>query len=178
MGPKPIQLIKALFQCTVLFCIPGLIITFIAPSFTIKLTRVNLERVDATVSQNILFIVPCFKYTATDLLEPESETIRGDEDEEDEGLLLLKGSGGVPIEVSISPVNLDDVVADIRYFITESKESSLRLQVVSNWKFGAILPGGILLFCLVVFFMATWSIITGKPLTTKGASLKNRSISE
>ncbi len=68
----------------------------------------------------------------------------------------------MPIEVAISPINLDDVVADIRYFITESKESLLRLQVVANWKFGVILPGGILLFCLAVFFMAAWSIITGQ----------------
>ncbi len=183
-GPIPIQLIKTLFQCTVLFSVPGLIITFMAPSFTIKLTRVNQERVDATVSQDILFIVPIFKYTATDLLEPESKTISGgstnehdrnrNSDVEDQGLILLKGSGGVPIEVYISPVNLNDAMYDIRYFIKESKEPSLRLWVVSNWKFGAILPGGILLFCLVVFLMAAWSIITGKSIESKSAGLKKK----
>ena len=47
-GSKPYQLIKALFGCTVLFCIPGLILTFIVASFTIELTRVNQDRVDAT----------------------------------------------------------------------------------------------------------------------------------
>jgi hypothetical protein len=175
----PIELIKALYSFIIIFCIPGLIITFVVPSFTIELTRVNQERVDATVSKNLLFIVPISKYTATNLVDTGSEIIDGGVirggsagsstgkitgEAEDEGLLLLKGREGEPIEVWISPVNLDDVEDEIHYFITESQEPSLRLWVVSNWKFGVILPGGILLFWLAVFFMAVRSIITGKDL--------------
>ena len=180
-GPKPIQLIKALFQCTVLFCIPGLFITFFAPSFTIELTRVYQNRVDAAVIKNLIFIVPISKYTATNLVDTESETIDGGvirEDRtstgkivgeaEDEGLLLLKGAEDERIEVWISPKNLADIEYEIQYFITESKEPSLRLWVVSNWKLGVILPVGILLFCLIVFFMAAWSIITGKSSESEG----------
>lgn len=179
-GPKLFQLIKVLFQCTVLFCIPGLFITFFAPSFTIELTRVNQDRVNATVIKHLIFIVPISKYTATNLADPESETMNGGVireghrstgrivgEVEDEGLLLLKGAEDERIDVWISPKNLADVEYDIRYFITESKEPSLRLWVVSNWKFGVILPGGILLLCLVIFFMSAWSIITGKPLESE-----------
>ncbi len=179
----PIELLRALYSFIIIFCIPGVIITFIVPSFTVELTRVNQERVDATVSKNLLFIVPISRYTATNLIDTESETIDGGVirrsgssasagsstgkitgEAEDTGLLLLKGLEGEPIEIYISPVSLDDVEDEIHYFITESKEPSLRLWVVSNWKFGVILPGGILLFWVVVFCMAVWSIVTGKEL--------------
>jgi len=178
-GPKPVQLIKALFQCAVLFCVPGLIITFFVPSFSIELTRLNQGRVDATVFKNILFIVPIFKYTAVDLIDPQSQTIDGGlirngsasntvgkitGKAEDTGVLFLKGKHGGSVEVYISPKSLDNVTDKIQNYLSGSNKSSSRLWVVSNWKFGAILPGGILLFCLVVFFMAAWSIITDKPL--------------
>ena len=149
----------------------------------------NPERVDATVSKNLLFIVPISKYTATNLVDTESEVIDGGVirrsgstgsstgkitgEAEDNGLLLLKEREGESIEVYISPVNLDDVEDDIHYFITEGKEPSLRLWVVSNWKFGVILPGGILLFWVVVFCMTVWSIITDKELSGS----KNESVS-
>ncbi len=184
-GPKPIQLIRALFDCTILFCIPGLFLTFVAPSSTIELTRVNQDRVDATVIKKLLFVVPVSRHTATNLVNPESETLDGGlireggspatttgkitGEAEDEGLLFLKAAQGNPIEVSISPQNLDDIEEEIQYFITESKEASLRLRVVSNWKFGVILPGGILIFCLIVFIMAAWSIIKSKPLESEGS---------
>ena len=169
---KPFELMRALYSFIIIFCIPGAIITFVVPSYTIELTRVNPECVDATVSKNLLFIVPISRYTATNLGGTESEVMDGGVirrsgkitgEAEDNGLLFLKGREGVsPIEVEISPVNLDDVEDEIHYFITESKDPSLRLWVVSNWKFGVILPGGILLFWVVVFCMAVWSIITGK----------------
>lgn len=180
-GPKLFRLIKALFQCAILFCIPGFFITFFSPSFTIELTRVNQERVDATVIKKLIFIIPVSKYTATNLVDTESETIDGGVireghrstgrivgEAEDDGLLLLKGAENEQIEVWISPKNLDDVKYEVQYFITEREPSSW-LWVVSNWKFGVILPGGILLLCVVIFFMAAWSIITGKSLDSKGA---------
>ena len=174
---KPVQLLRAFWSSAAIFCIPGLIITFISASFTIELIRVNKERVDATVFKNILLIVPIFKYTATNLLDIETTTIDGGVirkgrtstgriigEAEDEGLLLLKSQKDEPIEVWISPKSLDNVKEEIQYFITESKEPSLRLWVVSNSKFGAILPGAILLFSVVTFFISVWSIITGKSL--------------
>ncbi len=179
---KPFELLRTLYSFIIIFCIPGAIITACVPSFTIELTRVNSERVDAAVSRNLLFIVPISRYTATNLVGTESVVIDGGVirrsgsttssgsstgkivgEAEDNGILLLKGQEGEPpIEVEISPVNLDDVEDEIRYFITEGKEPSLRLWVVSNWKFGVILPGGILVFWIVVASMAVWSIITGK----------------
>ena len=191
----PIELIRALYSFIIIFCIPGAIITFGVPSFTIELTRVNQERVDAAVSKNLLFIVPISRYTVTNLIDTESETIDGGVirrsgsstsagsstgkvvgKAEDDGRLLLKGREGEPIEVWISPVNLDDVEDEIRYFIAESKEPSLRLWVVSNWKFGVLLPGGILLFWMAAFFIGMWSLITGKELKRGGSGLKNESI--
>jgi hypothetical protein len=80
------------------------------------------------------------------------------------GLLLLKGAISAPVEVYISLKNLYDIKNDIEYFIKDSNEPSLKLWVVSNWKFGVILPGAVLLFCLIVFSMGSWSIIRGKPL--------------
>jgi len=176
-GAVPLQLLKALFQSLILFCIPGIFLTSFIPTFTIELTRANPERVDATVYRNLLFIVPIIKYTASNVSEPETKFMDGGViregrsssgkivgEAEDEGLLLLKGTEEKPIEVWISPVNLNDVKYDVQYFIKESKEPFLRLWVVDNWKFGVILPGAILLFCVVVFLMATKSIITGKPI--------------
>ncbi len=144
----PIELLRALYSFIIIFCIPGAIITFGVPSFTIELTRINPERVDATVSKNLLFIVPISRYTATNLIDTESEVIDGGVirsggtagsstgkitgEAEDNRLLFLKGREGEPIEIEISPVNLDDVEDEIHYFITESKEPSLRLWVVSN----------------------------------------------
>lgn len=184
-GSKPIQLIKALFQCTLLFCIPGLFITFFSPSFTIELTRVSQERVDAIVVKKLLLIVPIFKYTANNIVDINIETIDGGlirkggsaasstgkviGKVEDEGLLLLRGAGNERIEVWVSPKNLYDVWEEVQYFVTEGKAPSLRLWVISNWKFGVILPGGILLLCSIIFFMASWSIITGKSFESKGA---------
>ncbi len=176
-GAIPLQLIKALFQNLILFCIPGIFLTSFIPTFTIELTRVSQERVDATVFRNLLFIVPIVKYTASNIAEPETEFMDGGViregnrstgkitgKAEDNGLLLLKGQEDKPIEVWISPVNLSDVKYEVQYFIKESKEPFLRLWVVDNWKFGVILPGAILLFCVVVFLMAAKSIITGKPI--------------
>ena len=61
---------------------------------------------------------------------------------------------------------------EIQYFISESKDPYLRLWVTSNWKFGVILPGGILLFGLVAFLSTIWAIIAGQPLRRDGAQAK------
>ena len=182
---KLFRLLKALFGCIILFCLPGLFVTFVSPSFTIELTRINQEYVDATVIKYLIFCVPVSKYTATNIIGTESKIIDGGlirngstsnttgkvtGEAEDEGLLLLKSVQDELIEVYISPKNIDDVVEEIQYFITESKESSLRLWVTSNWKFGVILPGGILLFGLAAFLSTVWAIITGKPLNRGGGT--------
>ncbi len=135
--------------------------------------------------KNILLIVPIFTETALDLQDLESSVLSGGpirrgnrssgrvvDQAEDEGILLLHGRGGIPIKVNISPSSLDEVEEDILYFISKSKEPSLRIWTVSNWKFGAFLPGGILLFSLVVFCMAAWSILIGRPLEEEN-SLSN-----
>jgi len=179
-GPKLFQLIKALFQVTVLFCIPGLITTFFAPSFTIELSRVNPDRVDATVIKKLIFILPVSTDTATNIVDVHSTTIDGGVIREghrstgkvvgkveDEGLLLLKGAEDERIEVWVSPKNLFEVWSEIEYFIKRGNEPSLKLWVVSNWKLGVFLPAGIMLVCLIIFFMAAWSIITGKSLESK-----------
>ena len=183
-GSKPVRLVKAFLGCTALFCIPGLIITFMAQSAAIELIRINRERVDAAVVKKVLFIIPISNSKAASLLSSESQIMDGGlirqggssasstgkitGEAEDEGILMLHGQKGESIEVNISPENPDDVKNEINYFITESTELSLRLWVVSNWKFGVILPGGILLFCLAVFFLSAWSIITG--METKSRS--------
>lgn len=183
--PRLIRLIKALFGCMVLFCLPGLYVTFVSPSFTIELNRINQKHVDATVIKYLIFCVPVSKYTATNIIGTESEIIDGGlirngsasnttgkvtGEAEDEGLLILKAAHGELIEVYISPKNIDHVVEEIQYFITESKESSLQLWVTSNWKFGVILPGGILLFGLAAFLSTVWAIITGQPLKRGGGT--------
>ncbi|MCI5146513.1 MAG: hypothetical protein D3923_13545, partial [Candidatus Electrothrix sp. AR3] len=133
--------------------------------------------VDATVTRQLLFLVPAFKETAVDIRDMKSETMHGKAiregrrstgrivgNAEDEGVLQLNSQSGIRASLSVSPVNLDDVEEEISYFINESKEPSLRLWVTSNWKFGVLLPGAILLFSLVVFIMAARSILTGKAL--------------
>ncbi|MCP4645860.1 MAG: hypothetical protein GY851_35780 [bacterium] len=182
-GSKPVQLIKALWGCALLFCIPGLVLTFVAPSSVIELTRADEDRVDVTVFKKVLFVVPISEQGIAGLLVPNSRVIDGGAirerrtptgkiigEAEDEGLLILEGPGGESIEVYISPKNLDDTQDEIQYFLTDGNDPSLRLWVVANWKFGAILPGAILVFCLVIFLIASWSIMTGKPLASEGTS--------
>jgi hypothetical protein len=186
MGPivkeeqsKLFRLIKALFGCSILFCLPGLYVTVVSPSFTIELTRTNQEYIDATVIKYLLLFVPVSKYTATNIIGAESKIIDGGlirngstskttgkvtGEAEGEGLLLLKTVQYEPIEVYISPKNIDDVVEEIQYFITDSKEPSLRLWVTTSWKFGVILPGGILFFGMTAFLSTVWAIMTGQPL--------------
>jgi hypothetical protein len=180
---KLFRLIKASFGCIILFCLPGLYITFVSPSFTIDLTRTNQEYVDATVIKYLLFFFPVSTYTATNIIGAESKIIDGGlirngsasntsgkvtGEAEDEGLLLLTAVQDEPIEVYVSPKNIEDVVEEIQYFIAESKESSLRLWVTTNWKFGVILPGGILLFGIAAFLSTVWAIMTGQPLKRGG----------
>jgi len=182
-GSRPVQLVKALWGCTLLFCIPGLFLTFVAPSAVIELTRVGEERVDVTVVRKVLFVVPISERRIEGLLAPKSQVIDGGViregrrstgkivgEAEDEGVLVLEGLGGESLDVHISPKSLDDTQDEIQYFLTEGNEPSMRLWVVSNWKFGLILPGGILVFCLAIFLAASWSIITGKPLARRDTS--------
>ena len=185
MRPRPFRLMKALFGCVVLFLIPGLFITIAVPSFTIELTRFNQERVDAVVSRNVIFMFPVLKYRATNLVKTEASIIDGGlireghrptgkvtGAAEDEGLLLLEAAQDEPIELYISPGSLDSVVEEIQYFISESKEPSLRLWATSNWKFGVVLPGGILLFGLAALLSTVWAIITRQPLRRDGVIAK------
>lgn len=174
---RPVELLRAVYSAAMLFCIPGLIITFISPTFIIKLDRINQERVDATVTRQLLFLIPAFKETAVDIRDMKSKTMHGKAiregsrttgrivgNAEDEGVLQLNSRSGAPVSLSVSPVNLDDIEEEISSFINESKEPSQHLWVTSNWKFGVLLPGAILLFSLIVFIMAVRSILTGKTL--------------
>lgn len=181
---KSVRLIKALFGCTILFFIPACVITFTVPSFTIELNRDNQERVDATVTKNILFIFPVSKYNIANLVKIESETLDGGliregyrsngrvvGEAEDDGLLLLRGVEDESIKVYISPKDLEKVADEVQYFITDSKDLFLRLWIASNWKFGVILPGGILVFGLLAFLSSVLAIITGRPLKSDTAGI-------
>jgi hypothetical protein len=188
---KLFRLIKASFGCIILFCLPGFYVTLVSPSYTVELNRVNPEHVDASVTKYLLFFVPVKKLTATDIIGFESKVVDGGlirngsasnttgkitGEAEDHGLLLLKTAKGSQIEVYISPKNLDKVVDEINYFITESKEPSLRMWVTSNWKFGVILPGGIMLFGIAAFLSTVWAILTGQPLKKGGGTGLIRSV--
>ncbi len=176
--PKLIQLVRAFVGCTLLFCIPGFILTFVSMSSTIDLVRVDQERVDATIEKKVLFIVPISTKTVADLISPESIVLDGGlireggssasttgkitGRAEDEGILTLSGKNGEPVQVSVSPKDITDASNDIHSFITEGAEPALSLWVVSNWKFGVFLPGALLLFCLIVFILSAGSILMGK----------------
>ncbi|MBN2356490.1 hypothetical protein JXO59_10275 [candidate division KSB1 bacterium] len=152
-------------------------------SFTIDLTRVNPNRIEATVVKKLILILPVATYKATNINDVSSTTIAGEfireghrpsgkivGNAEDEGLLVLQGAEDEQIEVWVSPKNLFEVWSEIDYFIKRGEEPSLKLWVVSNWKVGVFIPTGILLICLIILFMATWSIISGKSLDKKGAA--------
>jgi hypothetical protein len=176
--PKLVQLVRALVGCTLLFCIPGFVLTFVAMSSTIDLVRVDQERVDATVEKRVLFIVPISTKTVADILSPESTVLDGGPIREggspasttgkitgraeDEGILTLSGQNGESIQVSVSPKDIIEASNDIHAFISEGGEPALSMWVVSNWKFGVIVPGALLLFCLVVFILSAGSILLGK----------------
>jgi hypothetical protein len=192
----PKELLRIFWSFIIIFCVPGAIITFVSPAFTVELTRVAPDRVDASVSKNLLFIVPVSRETVTGVVETELTTITGDVIRrsgtltspgrastggstgrvvgraEDTGILLLKGQGGGSVEVAISPKNLYEVSQEVERFIIENTESSLRLWVVSNWKFGVFLPVAILLFWIAVFLITIWTLVTGKEFNpgNKGAA--------
>ena len=172
-GPIPLQILRALLGAMILFCIPNIIITFIAPSFTIHLSRTEAGRVDAVVDQNLLLIIPVFRHRQIDLIDPTSRTIDGKPirehgkyvgDTEEQGILFLRGRRGGQVEVYISPHSLEDIAFDIKSFIADSQAPSKTMWVVANWKIGFFIPLGILLFSLAAFGIAVWHIVTGKPL--------------
>ena len=51
---KPFELLRTLYSFVIIFGIPGALITSCVPSFTIELSRVNTERVNATVMKKHL----------------------------------------------------------------------------------------------------------------------------
>ena len=186
--PKSIRLLKALLGCTLLCFLPGSCISVTVPSSTIALTRVNQQCINATVSTNVAFVFPIWQHTASDITGVESKVIDGGlirrsggtassssttgkitGEAEDHGLLSLNAAHGEPIEVYISPHNIYEVRDEIDYFIKESKEPHLRLWVTDNWKFGVILPGGLLLFGVVALLSSFWAIIKGQPLRKNAA---------
>ncbi len=180
-GPIPLQILRAFWGAMIVFCIPGIIITFIVPAFTIQLTRSESGKVDAVVNQNLLLIVPVFRHQLTDLEDPTSRTIDGkpvrehgkySHHTEAQGVLFLKGKRGGQVEVHISPHSLEDVKFTIKDFIADNQVSSKKLWVVANWKIGFFIPVGILLFALMAFAIGVWYIVTGKPLYSP-TNLKN-----
>lgn len=159
--------------------VPGFV-TAIAPVSTVKLERRG-ETVSAQINTNAFFIVPYRKDHLAQVTEADDRFHAGEftrkshqrKNEgtysEDESFLVLRGPAGT-IEASVSPVNVDDVLAKAQAFLKDPQASELRLFVVANWKFSVIAGGLVSLLTVLYVVGVTISVlqffarlVTGKP---------------
>ena len=92
-----------------------------------------------------------------------------------QGFLQIHGADDQLIEVSVSPASLKNVADKSHEFLTSTKESSMTIFAVANWKFG-VLMGGVRTSFTVLYDVGDtlgflkW-IITGLKSTLFGGSV-------
>jgi hypothetical protein len=66
-----------------------------------------------------------------------------------EGFLQIHGAAEEMVEISVSPASLENAVRRSQDFLTSTKESSITMFVIANWKFGGIMGGILTIFTLL-----------------------------
>lgn len=158
MGQKVFAQVLGFFVCVLL---PAFV-SGIAPVSVVHFTRQN-ERVTAELSTRVFYAIPYRRVTVEDVVAVDDrfhqgELVRDRHDRnrehrsESESFLVVHGrSAGEGEEVSVSPVNIRDVVAKAEAFLKQPGQAELKLTVVANWKFGVIAP--LLLSPLVILYV-------------------------
>ncbi len=140
-------------------------VTFMAPATWLTFER-SEETVRCTARTCVFFVVP-FKTQKMDQVTSISDRERSGRTERErkygrttdkivhvdgEGFLQIHGVGDQLVEVSVSPVSLENVVGKSNDFMNSTKAGSATIFVIANWKFGAIM-GGILTSFTVLYLV-------------------------
>lgn len=144
MGQKIFVQFLGFFCCVIL---PAFV-SAIAPASVVRFTREN-ERVTAELSTRIYYAIPYRRVTVEDVRSVDDRfhagtTVRDrdsrrEHQSEGESFLVVHGRDA-QAEVSVSPVNIREVLAKAQTFLADPEQTRLSLTVVANWKFGVIAP--------------------------------------
>lgn len=145
IGQKIFVQFLGFFVCLVL---PAFV-SAIAPSSVVVFTREN-ERVTAELSTRIYYVIPYRRVRIEDVRAVDDRHHAGtrvrdrsnprrDHQSESESFLVVQGRDA-DAEVSVSPVNIREVLAKAEAFLKDPAQAHLKLTVVANWKFGVIAP--------------------------------------
>ncbi len=77
-----------------------------------------------------------------------------------EGFLQIYGPGEQVVEVSVSPVSLDNVVKKSNDFLQAADSQSTTIFAIANWKFGGIMGGVLSMFTLLYVVGYSLEILT------------------
>lgn len=66
-----------------------------------------------------------------------------------EGFLQIHGAGEQLVELSVSPASLERVATKANDFLSSTKETSLTMFAIANWKFGGLMGRVLTLFTLL-----------------------------
>lgn len=146
-----------------LICVvfPGAV-TLMAPATWLTFER-SEETVRCTARTCVFFVVP-FKTQKIDQVTSISDRERSGRTERErkygrttdkivhvdgEGFLQIHGVGNQLVEVSVSPVSLENVVGKSNDFLHPTQEGSTTIFAIANWKFGALMGGILTSFTLL-----------------------------
>lgn len=170
-GKKPTLAEYALQHVIVfLICIvfPGLT-TMMAPASWLSFERSG-DEVKCTASTCVYFVIPFRVQTLESVIDigqrvrdgrterkrkfgrTTDETVHVD----GEGFLQIRGGDQKVIEVSVSPASIESVVDKANRFLDGKEKTSMRMFVIANWKFGAIMGG--VLTCFTALYVVGYSL--------------------
>lgn len=150
MGEMLLQHVIVVLIC---FVFPGAT-TFMAPASWVTFERTG-ESVSCKTKTCMYFVVPYNTQTIEHVSEiTKREKAGGTKREvkmgrdtgrnvtvDGQGFLQIRGAGEEMIEVSVSPVSLENAVKKSREFLDTDGAQSTTIFVIANWKFGALMGG-------------------------------------
>lgn len=185
LGGMFLQQVIVFLICVVF---PGAV-TLMAPTTWLTFDR-NGEAVRCTTRTCVFFVVP-FKTQKIDHVTSISDRERSGRTERErkfgrttnkivhvdgEGFLQIHGVGDQLVEVSVSPVSLENVVDKSNDFLSSTREGSTTIFAIANWKFGAIMGGILTSFTLLYVVGCTlgflkWILTSLKRATSSSTSV-------
>lgn len=173
VGKKPATFGEMIFGHVILFvacvALPAFV-TAVAPLSTVKLMRSGEGiGVSAKVSTRLLFLVP-YKVTVLEQVTAIGDRyVEGHMTErrpgdlrttrtEDEAFLMITGTTG-EAKVPVSPVNIRSVEEQAEAFLKNPAQRELKMTVIANWKFGALVGGFLSLLTVFYIYLQISSVL-------------------
>lgn len=152
--------------------VPALM-TAIAPVSWLEFTRAG-DQVRVKTQTCLFFVIPYRVQELADVKRIETTFHRGENlhkrpgdgkrgrAEDQAGLVLHGPREGESVSISVSPVSIKTVEAQVKSFLDDDQQQNLSLFAVANWKFSVIFA--IPMCLLTVLFVVGWSIWLGQTL--------------